>query len=82
MPPEEGAPPAGGCYVALVPEDRTGKPDGPARSNIARIHDLHGGMGRRFYDLFTELMHRPGPLSRARREMIATVVSSVNGCHY
>ena len=33
--------------------------------------------------LYLELMHsRRGGLSRAQREMIATVVSSVNGCHY
>lgn len=52
------------------------------RSAIARIHDAHPGMGRRFYDAYLELMVRPGPLSAAQREMIATVVSVENGCHY
>lgn len=33
--------------------------------------------------LYTELMHAPdGRLTRAQREMIATVVSSVNECFY
>ena len=27
-------------------------------------------------------MFGPSPLSRAQREMLATVVSRVNGCHY
>ncbi len=33
--------------------------------------------------LYTELMHAPdGSLTRAQREMIATVVSSANECFY
>jgi alkylhydroperoxidase family enzyme len=33
--------------------------------------------------LYLELMHaREGALDRARRELIAVVVSRTNGCHY
>jgi alkylhydroperoxidase family enzyme len=33
--------------------------------------------------LYLELMHAPdGALDRARRELIAVVVSRANGCHY
>ena len=33
--------------------------------------------------LYLEVMHSPrSPLSRAQREMIATVVSGANDCHY
>lgn len=32
--------------------------------------------------LYQELMHAPGPLTRAQREMIAVAVSRANGCAY
>ena len=37
---------------------------------------------RLHYDLYVALMHRPSPLSRKQREMVAVVVSATNGCHY
>ena len=52
------------------------------RSSMARIHDAHPGMGRRFFDLFLELMVRPGPLRSAQRELVAVVVASEVECHY
>jgi len=33
-------------------------------------------------DLYLKLMHGSSDLSRAQREMLAVVVSSVNRCHY
>jgi alkylhydroperoxidase family enzyme len=33
-------------------------------------------------DLYRAIMFGPSPLSRRQREMMATVVSAVNGCHY
>jgi alkylhydroperoxidase family enzyme len=80
MQSEEGTPPVGHSYIATHEDQEPDRAD--PRSNIARINDVHPGMGRRVHDLFAELMFRPGPLSRSRREMIATVVSSENGCHY
>ena len=69
-------------FIAL-PSDESGRREAAAaRANIVRIHDVHPGMTRRFYDVFTELMSRPGPLHRWQRELIATVVSAENGCHY
>jgi alkylhydroperoxidase family enzyme len=32
--------------------------------------------------LYRTLMFGPSPLQRYQREMIGTVVSSINGCHY
>ena len=61
----------------IPPEDRV-----PDRDNIVRIHGVHSGIIRLHYDLYRELMHGPGPLSRAQREMIAVTVSGINGCHY
>ncbi len=75
MPPERNDD-GPGPYIALP--EATGAP----RAGIVRIHDAHPGLPRRFYDLFQELMVRPGPLRRSQRELIATVVSSENGCHY
>jgi uncharacterized peroxidase-related enzyme len=51
--------------------------------NIIRLQSPRPEVLRCSTQLYLELMHSPrGALSRAQREMIATVVSSVNGCHY
>ena len=50
--------------------------------NILRIHGVHSRMLKLHYELYVELMHRPGPITRAQREMIGTMVSSINGCVY
>lgn len=81
MPPEDLTP-APPFYIAVPEDDGATKRRSAERAHIVHIHDAHPGMPRRFHDLFNELMYRPGPLSRARRELIATVVSSENGCHY
>ncbi len=52
------------------------------QDNIVRIHGVHPEVIRLHYNLYRELMHGPGPLSRAQREMIAVTVSATNGCHY
>lgn len=50
--------------------------------NILRIHGVHGRVMRLHYDLYVELMHRSSPLTRVQREMVAVVVSDLNGCEY
>ncbi|MFT5301904.1 MAG: hypothetical protein ACI87E_000945 [Mariniblastus sp.] len=50
--------------------------------NILQIHGVHSRVLKLHYDLYLELMHREGPVSRVQREMIGTVVSSINGCVY
>ena len=54
----------------------------PDTDNILQIHGVHPEVMRQHYELYLELMHRPGPLSRTRREMLAVRVSALNGCHY
>jgi alkylhydroperoxidase family enzyme len=54
----------------------------PDNDNILRIHGVHPAVMRQHYELYLQLMHRPGPLSRRQREMIAVRVSALNGCHY
>jgi uncharacterized peroxidase-related enzyme len=50
--------------------------------NILKIHSLNPGSLRGHFDLYKTLMRGRSPLSRARREMIAVVVSAANRCHY
>ena len=61
----------------IPPDDRVDDTD-----HILRIHGVHSRVMRLHYDLYIELMRRPGPLTRAQREMLATAVSAANGCHY
>lgn len=51
--------------------------------NVLRLQSLRPELLRAGVALYEELMLSPrSPLSRARREMIAVVVSRANGCHY
>lgn len=50
--------------------------------NIVKISSLKPEIMRTFIDLYIKLMHGPSGLSRAQREMIAVVVSTLNHCHY
>lgn len=52
------------------------------QDNIIQVHGVHSRIMRLHYDLYVETMHRPSPLSRTQREMIAVVVSSINECGY
>jgi alkylhydroperoxidase family enzyme len=82
MPSDDDATDGGRFFITLPTTDALAREGAPSRANVARVHDAHPGMSRRFYDLFLELMSRAGPLPRWQREMVATVVSSENGCHY
>ena len=51
--------------------------------NIVKLFSISPKSMRAFVELYKVVMHDPeSPLSRAQREMIATVVSKVNQCHY
>ena len=50
--------------------------------NILAVHSLNPATLRAHADLYHTVMHASGPLSRTEREMIAVVVSALNGCHY
>ena len=67
-------------YVAperLAAADRVADPD-----NIIQIHAVHPAVMRQHWELYKELMHRPGPLSRRERELLGVRISALNGCHY
>ena len=68
------------AYIApgtLAPEDRVADPD-----NIIQIHAIHPAVMRQHYELYKQLMHRAGPLTRRERELLAVRVSLLNQCHY
>jgi alkylhydroperoxidase family enzyme len=50
--------------------------------NIVRMFSLNPRALRDTLGLYRTVMHGPSDLSRAEREMIATVVSKENACHY
>ena len=50
--------------------------------NILKIMSRSPHALRVSMDFYMTIMHGKSPLSRAQREMLATVVSTTNGCHY
>jgi len=60
---------------------RVGNPDGSV-DNVMKVHALNPTSLRAHFDLYVQAMHKPSPLSRAEREMVATEVSRLNGCDY
>jgi len=61
----------------ISPADRV-----PDTDHIIRIHGVHSRVMKQHYDLYVELMHKAGTLSRIQRELIAVTVSVANRCHY
>ena len=60
---------------------RTGNPEGTV-DNVMKIHSLNVDTLRTHFEMYAAAMHKPSPLSRAEREMVAVVVSRLNGCAY
>ena len=56
---------------------KTGKVD-----HIMKVHSLHPQSLLDHEYLYRTLMYGKGPIRRPQREMIATVVSALNSCHY
>ncbi len=50
--------------------------------NIIKVQSLNPPTLRAGMSIYLQTMHAESPASRALREMIATVVSKVNECHY
>jgi len=71
------------AYINYVADDQVpAELRVPDSDNILRIHNVHPRILRRHYDLYVDLMKRPGPLKRSQREMIAVTVSVLNRCKY
>jgi len=79
-------------WIRTIPEDESSglvqEIYDAARSRAGRVFEvvklssLNPELLRVWIDLYKTLMHGASPLSRAQREMIAVVVSQLNGCHY
>lgn len=61
----------------LSPSERVADPD-----HIIQIHAVHPAVMRQHFDLYRELMHGRGPLTRREREILALRVSGLNHCPY
>jgi len=60
------------AFIRYAPADEIPEHDRiPDQDNILRIHSVHPRVMRQHYDLYVQLMKRPGPLSRRQRELIA-----------
>lgn len=80
------------AYISYIPESGAGpdlvrlyrryREEWGGVDNILRIHGHNPGSMRAHYELYRHLMAGPSPLSRIQREMIAVVVSGLNGCFY
>jgi alkylhydroperoxidase family enzyme len=51
-------------------------------ANIIRISGVNPPVMEKHVSLYRAIISAESPLSRHRQEMIAVVVSSLNGCHY
>ena len=51
-------------------------------ANVLKIQSLNPDALKAHYDFYKVLIHGKSALSRAQREMIATIVSVQNQCHY
>ena len=51
-------------------------------AHIYKIHSLNPRSMVAHRTLYRTLLFGPSPLKRYQREMIGTVVSALNGCHY
>ncbi len=80
------------AYIRTIPEAqatdelaeayrRVGNSDGTV-DNVMKVHSLNVDSLRTHFAMYTAAMHKPSPLSRAEREMVAVVVSRINGCAY
>lgn len=71
------------AFISHVPESALAPSDHVADSdNIIQIHAVHPAVMRQHYELYRQLMHRDGPLSRRERELVGVRVSALNHCHY
>ena len=68
---------------ALIPADRSFPYDFGFLPAMVRLIMAHGRIGAAFVQLFAQIMFSPeGKLSRAEREMVASVTAAAQDCRY
>lgn len=71
------------AFIRYIPADTLAETDRVADSdNIIQVHAVHPAVMRQHWELYKQVMHRAGPLTRRERELIGVRVSALNGCHY
>jgi alkylhydroperoxidase family enzyme len=81
------------AYISMIPDgDATGElrelydnardPHTGGVDNIMRIHSLHPAGLRGHFELYRAVMAGSAGLRRVDRELVAVVVSQLNGCGY
>ena len=70
------------AFIRYLTDGELSASEAPDPDNIVQIHGVHPAVMHRHYELYKELMHGPGPLTRRQRELIAVRVSAINACHY
>ena len=81
------------AWIQVVPEDQAeGRlaelyaantdPVHGVVDNILKVHSLQPESLADHVQMYRTIMHGPGKLTRPEREMIAVVVSGINGCYY
>ncbi|MGL6279963.1 MAG: carboxymuconolactone decarboxylase family protein [Gaiella sp.] len=73
--PDDASGPLADEYEAAV--QRAGKV-----YNIVRSMSLRPGVLKRSMEMYKAIMFGPSGLTRQERELLATVVSATNECHY
>ena len=73
--PDDATGPLAEEYAAAV--ERAGRV-----YNIVRSMSLRPGVLKRSMEMYKAIMFGPSGLSRQERELLATVVSATNECHY
>jgi len=71
------------AFIKRVPASAVPEDDRvPDDDHIIQVHSIRSRIMKMHHELYLELMHRTGPLSKFQRELIAVTVSACNGCHY
>ncbi|MGI9518477.1 MAG: hypothetical protein ACR2NP_15585 [Pirellulaceae bacterium] len=71
------------AFIKYLEQDQIPEPDRVAdRDHIIQVHGINSPVMKQHLELYAHLMRGPGPLNFVQREMVATVVSGLNGCHY
>ena len=82
-----------GAWIKTVPEDEAegtlaelyAANTDPAHGvvdNILKVHSLHPESLLDHAQMYGTIMRSRSGLTRPEREMIAVVISAINGCHY
>lgn len=71
------------AHIEFVPPDEIDPADRVNDDDhIIQVHSIHSRVMKLHYELYLELMHKSGPLSKYQKELIAVSVSAANSCHY